>query len=83
MQGKELPLIFAWFAELTFWAIATEILVNEDGTSYRFAHLCPIKGCHRNDLTLVNTGKPPPNNFIRSYALVKTPKFLVREQETA
>jgi hypothetical protein len=83
LQGKELPLIFAWFAELTFWAIATEIIVNEVGTNYRFTHLSPIKGRHRNDLTLENTGKPLPNTFIRSYALVKTPKFLVRERETA
>jgi hypothetical protein len=77
LQGEALPLIFAHYAELTFWAIATDIKVSEYETTYRFAYLCPIRGHYRSDLTLENTGSSLPNNFIRSYALVRTPKFLV------
>jgi hypothetical protein len=83
VDGKSLPLIFAHYSELIFWAIATDIKVDEVGTTYRFSKLRPITGHFRSDLTLVNTGKPLPNNFIRSYALVQTPKFLVPAHEHA
>jgi hypothetical protein len=82
-DGKALPLIFAQYSELIFWAVATDIEVDDTGTNYRFAHLCPIHGRHRNDLTVEKSGRPLPNNFIRSYALVQTPKFLVPAREFA
>jgi hypothetical protein len=76
LHGKSLPLIFAHYAELTFWAIATDIKVSETDTTYRFAQLCQIRGHRRSDLILENTGAALPDSFIRSYALVRTPKFL-------
>jgi hypothetical protein len=82
-EGKALPLIFAQYSELIFRAIATDIKVDDEGTSYRFSNLLPITGRFRSDLTVENTGNPLPNNFIRSYALVQTPGFLVREREHA
>jgi hypothetical protein len=77
LKGQALPLIFAQYAALTFWAIATDINIGEAETTYRFSHLCAVRGRHRSDLTLENTGASLPNNFIRSYALVRTPQFLV------
>jgi len=75
--GQDLPLIFATYAELTFWALATDIEVGDKGTTYRFSNLSPIKGHRRSDLVLENTGARLADSFIRSYALVRTPKFLV------
>jgi hypothetical protein len=76
LQGEALPLIFAQYAELTFWAIATDIKVSESETTYRFKNLCLIRNHRRSDLTVANTGLALPDNFIRSYALVRTPEFL-------
>jgi hypothetical protein len=77
LDGKSLPLIFAHYFELTFWAIAIDIKVFETQTTYRFMDLCPIRGHRRSDLTLESTGSALPDSFIRSYALVRTPKFLL------
>ncbi|MGO9325867.1 MAG: hypothetical protein ACLP07_15025 [Terracidiphilus sp.] len=80
--GCDLPLIFAQYAKLEYWAVAEEIIVAEEGgekvTRYRFSNLQRIPGRtrQRNDLTVISTGKPLPNDFIRSYSLVKTPDFL-------
>ena len=74
--GKQLPLIFAQGAPLTFWAIATDIKVEEATTTYRFANLCAIHGYRRSNLTVESTGTPLPDSFIRSYSLVSTPAFL-------
>jgi hypothetical protein len=74
--GQELPLVFAHYAELTFWAVAREITVNEETTDYRFVNLLPIRGFRRSDLMVDSTASPLPDNFIRSYAVVRTPSFL-------
>ncbi len=87
-QGYELPLIFAYEYELLYWAVAREISIYETDdratTEYRFAELQKLKGgYYRNDLTVLETGKPLSRNFIRSYALVKTPDFLGRKRTGA
>lgn len=75
-RGEELPLVFAQYASLTFWAIAREITLHKFTTEYRFADLRPLHGYWRSDLMVESTGSPLPNEFIRSYALVRTPGFL-------
>ena len=75
-RGEELPLIFAHYAPLTFWALAREVILHESTTEYCFAELCPLNGYRRRDLVVESTGAPLPDEFIRSYALVHTPKFL-------
>jgi hypothetical protein len=77
LQGQALPLIFAHYAALTFWAIATDIEVSESETAYRFKDLHLIRSHRRSDLTVAKTGLSLPDNFIRSYALVRTPDFLL------
>jgi hypothetical protein len=73
---EDLPLIFGYYAPLTFWAVATEITVGERSTRYRFARLTKLSRHERRHLTLATSNKPLPNSFIRSYAIVRTPDFL-------
>ena len=79
----DLALIFAQYEKLEYWAVAREIVAGEeDGkrvTRYRFSNLQRIPGRtrQRNDLTVISTGRPLPNEFIRSYSLVQTPDFLL------
>jgi hypothetical protein len=75
-RGEELPLIFAQYAPLTFWAVARDITIGESTTDYRFAHLTPLAGRRRSDLVVASSGAPLPDEFIRSYAIVRTPDFL-------
>jgi hypothetical protein len=62
--------------------VASEIEIETEGTGkpvtrYRFSDLLPIPGRRiRKDLIVVSTKKFLPNNFIRSYAIVRTPEFL-------
>jgi hypothetical protein len=75
-RGEELPLIFAHYAPLTFWAVARDIIVGQSTTDYQFAYLAPLRGRRRSDLVVASTGAPLPDGFIRSYAIVRTPDFL-------
>jgi hypothetical protein len=38
-RGEELPLVFAQYAPLTFWAVARDITIGQSTTDYQFAHL--------------------------------------------
>jgi len=86
-SGCDLALIFAQYETLEYWAIAREIVVLEDNakkvTRYCFSNLNRIPGIRRqrNDLTVISTGSRLPNDFIRSYVLVKTPDFLRRKPD--
>lgn len=75
-RGEELPLIFAQYAPLTFWAVAREITLHQGATEYQFSDLRPLHGYRRSDLAVVKTGAPLPDEFIRSYAVVQTPEFM-------
>lgn len=84
-NGCDFALIFSQYEKLEYWALASEIVIlDEDGkrvTRYRFSHLQQIPGRSRlrNDLTVISTGSRLPNEYIRSYVLVKTPDFLQQE----
>jgi hypothetical protein len=75
-RGEELPLIFAQYASLTFWAVARDITIGQSTTDHQFAHLAPLHGRRPSDLVVASTGAPLPDEFIRSYAIVRTPDFL-------
>jgi hypothetical protein len=75
-RGEELPLIFAQYAPLTFWAVAHDITIGQSTTDYQFSQLVPLHGRRRSDLIVASTGAPLPDEFIRSYAIVRTPDFL-------
>ena len=81
--GHELALIFGHYEKLEYWAVAREIVIENDRegkpvTRYRFAELQRIPGRRRErkDLTVVSKKTPLPNDYIRSYVLVQTPSFL-------
>jgi hypothetical protein len=82
-RGAELPLIFAHYAELTYWALARAIEVDDAGTTYTFSHLTPVAGFRRSDLTVRSSRSRLPDNFIRSYAIVETPAFLAPARVTS
>jgi hypothetical protein len=81
-NGCDLALIFAQYETLDYWAIAEEIKVDpaQKTIDFSFSSLqrIPDPVRYRHDLMVVSTGEPLPDNFIRSYALVKTPDFLKR-----
>jgi len=74
--GQVLPLIFAQYAPLTFCAEAASIELDNASTTYAFRNLQEIIGRRRSNLTVESTGAPLSDDFIRSYALVRTPSFL-------
>jgi 5-methylcytosine-specific restriction endonuclease McrA len=76
--GIELPLVFAQYQSLSFWAVVRDIVLHEKTTEYRFANLRRLNGFERNDLVVNEGGKRLPNSFIRPYALIRTPDFLSR-----
>lgn len=53
-------------------------MIDEEGTEFEFSHLVPIRGKQvTQELVLSTTGKTIAPGFIRPYALVQTPKFLL------
>jgi len=79
-RGQELPLIFAHYAPLTFWALARDITLHDSTTDYQFTNLQPLHGHRRRDLIVESTDLPLPDEFIRSYAIVRTPSFLIADE---
>jgi hypothetical protein len=78
-DGEILPIIFG-AAEanlgLIYWARLTGVQVDDAGetTTYLFTNLARIAPARdKNDLTVVSTGLPLPNDYIRSYVLCETP----------
>lgn len=75
-RGEQLPIIFAQYSALTFWAIARDVTLHDSTTDYQFTDLRPLHGYRRSDLIVESTGSSLPDEFIRSYAIVRTPDFL-------
>lgn len=76
--GVELPLVFSHFVPLTFWAVVRDIVVRGKTTEYRFANLTELRGFKRSDVVVASTGQALPDTFIKSYALIHTPAFLIQ-----
>jgi hypothetical protein len=78
--GCAMPILFADAADcstLLFWALLQRITVGERGTEYVFEHLRRLRGGHRpQELHLLKTGRRIAPDFIRPYALCRTPAFL-------
>jgi hypothetical protein len=77
-----LALIFAQYAKLEYWAIVEQILIQEvDGkrvARYRFSNLQRIsdRTRHRNDLTVVSTGRLCQTNSFRPMCSLRPQLFL-------
>lgn len=79
-NGRALPIVFADAAEcsaLLFWGELREVRIDEQGTEYTVGSLHPIEGEHApQDLVLLRSGRTIAPDFIRPYALCRTPAFL-------
>lgn len=79
-EGLALPIVFADAAEcsrLLFWGELQEVRLDEDGTEYTVANLRSIEGEHApQELVLLGSGERIAPDFIRPYALCRTPSFL-------
>jgi hypothetical protein len=72
-----LPVVFADATDcsrLLYWGILTNIVIEGKNTRYSFKQTRKIKGRHsRQELLLKSTDKPIAPNFIRPYAICRTP----------
>jgi len=84
-NGQELIIVFAPAENTRFlhsWGVLTEIHVNEDkSTTYSFKDLAVFvpyeNGVYKHDLVLKATGKNIADDFIRPYALCRTPYDII------
>lgn len=64
-------------SRLLFWGTLTDIVIKDKTTWYSLRELRKIKGDHATqELLLRSTGKAIAPNFIRPYAICRTPPFL-------
>jgi uncharacterized protein YeaO (DUF488 family) len=79
-QFQRVPIIFGDATDcskLIYWGYLDGITMEEGRTTYYYSMLKRIKGKHSpQELELVNTGEAIAENFIRPYALVRTPRFV-------
>ncbi len=80
--GEALSIVFADAANcsaLLYWARLREVALVDGGTRYTVEQLAPLDGRHSpQDLQLASTGRHIAPDFIRPYAICKTPEFLVK-----
>ncbi|BFU90670.1 MAG: hypothetical protein NTAFB01_18570 [Nitrospira sp.] len=78
-----MPIIFAAAEDtkdLIYYAEITKIALRHDATTYFFTNLTPIDGCFpKTRLTLKSKGKRIRSNFIKPYAICRTPAFLKKQ----
>lgn len=81
-HGLRLPIVFADAADcskLLCWGELHSVKVDDDGTEFVVVALRRLRGNHApQDLTLLRSGRKIAPNFIRPYALCRTPAFLAR-----
>ena len=80
--GSVMPVIFADAtncSRLLSWGILTQVTIEGETTEYSVNAMRRIKGRTPQELELKSTGKTIAPNFIRPYAIVKTPSFIARQ----
>jgi len=64
-------------SRLLYWGVLTGVVIEEKTTRYSVKQMRKISGRHSpQELLLKSTGKPIAANFIRPYAICRTPSFL-------
>lgn len=64
-------------SRLLYWGILTKVMIGDNSTRYSVRGLKKINGLHSpQELILKSTGKPIAPNFIRPYAICRTPSFI-------
>jgi hypothetical protein len=84
--GKELilPIVFADARDcsaLIAWSVIRSIKVGAHGTQYTIGPLWSVPPSRPQDLQLLKSGDFMAEDYIRPYALCKTPAFLHRQAE--
>lgn len=78
--GSEMSVVFGDATDcsrLLYWGILTGVIIEDKTTRYSVKQMRKIKGRHSpQDLALKSTGKNIAPNFIRPYAICRTPSFL-------
>jgi hypothetical protein len=78
--GEILPVVFADATDCTrllCWGALSEIDIDETGTTFSVEAIASLGRDHTpQDLILRSSGKPIALNFIRPYAICRTPNFL-------
>ncbi|KAF5432109.1 hypothetical protein C5S39_04360 [Candidatus Methanophagaceae archaeon] len=83
-RQEKMPILFSAAEEssgLIYYALLESITINKEHgiyrTTYSFSHLTPLSDTKpRSSLVLLSTGKPLSNNYIRPYAVCRTPDWL-------
>ena len=78
-QGRQLPVVFADARncrKLLAWSVLKQVNVGETGTEFTVTRLYDLRPLHRDNLTVVSTGKRIPKSHIRPYVICKTPRLL-------
>jgi hypothetical protein len=80
--GTEMSVVFGDATDcsrLLFWGILTGVAIEDKTTRYSVKQMRKIKGRHSpQELLLKSTGKNVAPNFIRPYAICRTPSFLTQ-----
>jgi hypothetical protein len=64
-------------SKLVYWGLLTEVEIEGNSTRYTVDRLRPLPGEHTpQELVLRSTGKRIAPNYIRPYAICRTPAFL-------
>jgi hypothetical protein len=67
-------------SRLLYWGVLTGLIVEEEHSTYVLDRLRPIDGAHTpQELVLLSTGRTIKPEFIRPYALCRTPEFIDAE----
>jgi hypothetical protein len=79
-RGDEMAVLYADAAvdcsKLLYWGKIGSMEVDDGGTTYSVTDLVAISGRRTQELVLRSTEKQIAENFIRPYAVVRTPSFL-------
>jgi hypothetical protein len=64
-------------SRLLYWGVLTEVHITDDGTGFQVDALRKIPGKHSpQELVLRDSGRTIALNFIKPYAICRTPKFV-------
>jgi hypothetical protein len=79
-QGQEMAVLYAdasHCSKLLYWGRLTRVDVDVDGTGYTVADLTPLSRRKTQHLVLRSSNQHIAEEFIRPYAIVHTPSFIV------
>jgi len=78
-EGTVMPVLWGDATDcsrLVYWGILTKIELDDETTRYWVRQVRKIKGEHSPQELLLRTGKTIAPNFIKPYAICRTPPFL-------